>query len=628
MPKPPYVAFRNRLIFSFSLLIGLLAALMSWKIYSDFQSHREAAYKQTQSFARAMEAHVDSVTRVIDLTLLRSAEGIGSLPAQALRNPERVHQILALSAGSLNAGFWLHFVDARGIGVSASTDLAVGGVSYADRLYFTVPPRDKTAGLYVSAPEVGRVSKRRIFFMSRGVFAPDGSFLGVVVASVDAAAIANVFSNALYQPTLSIILVHGGGKIVARAPMFERSFAADLSTSELYRRSKAAPSGSYEGRSLVDGERRVISYQTVGKTSLVVAVGIAQDSWTRSIPRDAAVALAALAVIALALVFSGRFALRSFLRFERSQADQQRLNNALREARDANARGEKRARVIADSLPALVAYIDHDRRYVFHNSFYFALLGEAAAVGKGMGEVLGKEVYADISKQVDAVLKGERVSFEQPLQARGARRWFKFEYTPDFNDAGEVVGFYTMGIDITEMREAQDRLRASARTDALTGLPNRAKIYERLTEALARSRRTGSKTACLFLDIDHFKGLNDTLGHAGGDEALKEFGSRLQSAARETDLVGRLAGDEFVIVMEGVDQPAAARVVASKVIEAMRAPFLIGGEERSVSTSVGVAISAGQGDDADALLKRADQALYEAKRAGAGRIRHMLRAMT
>ena len=143
-------------------------------------------------------------------------------------------------------------------------------------------------------------------------------------------------------------------------------------------------------------------------------------------------------------------------------------------------------------------------------------------------------------------------------------------------------------------------------------------IHERLTEALARSRRAGSKTACLFLDIDHFKGLNDTLGHAGGDEALKEFGRRLQSAARETDLVGRLAGDEFVIVMEGVDQPAAARVVASKVIEAMRAPFLIGGEERSVSTSVGVAISAGQGDDADALLKRADQALYEAKRAGRG----------
>ena len=319
-------------------------------------------------------------------------------------------------------------------------------------------------------------------------------------------------------------------------------------------------------------------------------------------------------------MFSGRFALRSFLRLERSQADQQRLNHALRESRDANARGEKRARMIADSLPALVAYIDTERRYVFHNSFYQTLLGPAAehVVGKAIWDVLGAEVYAAISSHVDAVLKGERVSFEQPLHLGATERWFKFEYTPDFNEAGWVVGFYTMGIDITDMREVQDRLRASARTDALTGLPNRAKIYERLIEALARSRRTRSKTACLFLDIDHFKVLNDTLGHAGGDEALKEFGRRLQSAARETDLVGRLAGDEFVIVMEGVDQPAAARVVASKVIEAMRAPFVIAGEERAVSTSVGVAVSAGQGDDADALLKRADKALYEAKRAGRG----------
>ena len=253
MPTTPYAAFRNRLIFSVSLLIGLLAALMAWKVYSDIQSNREAAFKQTQSFARAMAAHIESVTRVIDLSLQRSAEGLGSLDPEALRNPRRAHQILALSAGSLNAGFWLHFVDARGVGVSASNGLAVGGVSYADRLYFTLPRRDRTAGLYVSAPEVGRVSKRRIFFMSRGVFAPDGAFLGVVVASVDAAAIADVFSNALYQPTLSITLMHGGGKIVARAPLFERSFASDLSASELYRRWKAAPSGSYEGRSLVDG---------------------------------------------------------------------------------------------------------------------------------------------------------------------------------------------------------------------------------------------------------------------------------------------------------------------------------------------------------------------------------------
>jgi diguanylate cyclase (GGDEF)-like protein/PAS domain S-box-containing protein len=619
MLKPTYARFRSRLILSFSLLIALLAALMFWKISSEIQSDRDAAFAQTESFARAMSAHMESVTRVIDLSLLRSSEALGALDREALKNSARARRLLALSASSLDASFWVHFIDAQGIGVAASNGLPIAGVSYADRSYFKVHLGGGATGLYVGGPEIGRVSKRRLFFLSRGVFGPKGEFLGVVVASVDATAIADVFANAMFQPTLSITLLHGGGKIIARAPLFERSFASDLTKSDLYRRWKAAPSGSYEGRSAVDGQQRVFSYRTVGKADMAVAVGIAVDSWTRAIPKDIAVALGALAVIGLALVFSGRFALRSFLRFERGQAELERLNDQLRAARDANARGEKRARIIADSLPALVAYIGPDKRYAFHNSFYNTLLGHRESLlGRAIWEVMGEELYASVAAEIEAVLSGTRVSFERSLVIGSSERWFKFEYTPDIDEAGVVIGFYTMGIDVTEMKEVQDRLRASARIDGLTGLPNRARLYERLTEALARSKRGVSKTACLFLDIDHFKAINDTLGHGAGDEALREFGRRLQSAVRETDLVGRLAGDEFVIVLEGVDQPAAAQIVASKIIDAMRASFFIAGEERSVSTSVGVAVSEGRGDDADSLLKRADEALYRAKRAGRG----------
>ncbi|WP_081934144.1 GGDEF domain-containing protein [Massilia sp. 9096] len=175
-----------------------------------------------------------------------------------------------------------------------------------------------------------------------------------------------------------------------------------------------------------------------------------------------------------------------------------------------------------------------------------------------------------------------------------------------------------MGIDITEMKDVQHRLSAFARVDSLTGLPNRAQLYERLGEALARSRRGASATACLFLDIDHFKSINDSLGHASGDEALREFGRRLQSSVRETDLVGRLAGDEFVIVLEGGEQPACAQAVAQKIIEAMRAPFFIAGAPLHASTSIGIAVSSGEDDDADGILRRADEALYAAKRAGRG----------
>lgn len=620
MPKPSYATLKTRLFLSFSLLIALLAALMFWKISSGIQSDREAAFSQTQSFAKALSAHVESEARVIDLSLLRAAEALGALDGNALRDPIRVGQILILSASTSDTSFWVHFINADGMGVAASNGLSTAGVSYADRSYFAAHSRHGMSGLHVGAPETGRLSGRRVFYMSRGVFRADGAFSGVVVASVDAAALAHVFADALFQPTLSITLLHANGQVAARAPLFERSFAVDLSPSDFYRHWKAAPSGSYEGRSMVDGQWRVFSYQTVGQYDLALAVGIAAASWTRAIPWNVAVAFGALAVIALSLAFSGRFALLSCARIERSQADQQRLNEQLRAARDENARGEKRARMIADSLPALVAYIDVNKRYVFHNSYYHQILGASArdVVGRTISEVMGAEAYESIAPQARLALSGERVSFEQSIVSGLSQRWFKFEYTPDVDELGTTVGFYTMGIDITDMKEAQERLSASARIDELTGLPNRTELYERLTEALANSEQGGHKTACLFLDIDHFKSINDSLGHAGGDEALREFGHRLKSTVRETDVVARLAGDEFVIVLEGADQPKSAQIVASKIIEAMRSPFFIAGTWRTVSTSIGVAMSDGHGDDADEVLKRADEALYQVKRAGRG----------
>lgn len=615
-----YASFRNRLIAGFALLVALLAALLGWKIYSGYNAERASAFVQTKSFAQAMSAHVASEMRVVDLSLIRSSEALGALDAGTLANRLRVRQVLALSASVADANFWIHFVDLRGVGVVASNNLAIAGVSYADRPYFKASAARCDSGLYIGDPETGRVSKRRLFFLSRPVCSPDGVLLGVVVAPVDAGAIAQVFASALFQPTLSITLLHGDGKVIARAPLFERSFAQDLSASDLYHNWKASPAASYQGRSMVDRQMRVFSYQTVADLPLAVAVGVAADSWVHALSKDAAVALGAFTMITIVLMFSGRFALRSFKHVELSDANQRELNGELRQTRDNMARVAKRARMIADSLPALVSYIDAEERYVFHNSYYRNVPGVDVErmLGRTMREALGDEIYASISDQIKKALGGEHVIFERAMKAGSLERHLKYDYTPDFDESGAVVGFYTMVIDITEAKQVEARLSALARVDNLTGLPNRNHLYERLGEALARSRRGGAPTACLYLDIDHFKSINDTLGHAGGDDVLRQFGARLRSCVRETDLVARLAGDEFVIVLEGLDQPAAARTVAAKIVEAMRPPFVIDGAERSVSTSIGVAISSALDDEADALLKKADAALYQAKRSGRG----------
>lgn len=162
----------------------------------------------------------------------------------------------------------------------------------------------------------------------------------------------------------------------------------------------------------------------------------------------------------------------------------------------------------------------------------------------------------------------------------------------------------------------EERMRHEAVHDALTGLANRTLLHDRLEHALGRSKREGMLTAVLFVDLDNFKQINDTYGHAIGDTVLVEFGHRLRGAVRPGDTVARFGGDEFVVICEGSDE-AAAMHVATRLEDAIRQPVEGGGAQHRLSASIGVAL----GDtDADALIGRADTAVYRAKGRGGGRI--------
>lgn len=166
------------------------------------------------------------------------------------------------------------------------------------------------------------------------------------------------------------------------------------------------------------------------------------------------------------------------------------------------------------------------------------------------------------------------------------------------------------------LRASERKLHALARMDALTELPNRRHFNEKLDEAIRRSGRTGQLVGLMFLDVDHFKRINDTLGHGGGDAVLKEFARRLAGAVRATDSVCRLAGDEFTIILENLAAPAEARLVAAKILEAVRRPFDVDGVLLAVSTSIGIACMGAGSQQAQSLARRADEALYKAKELG------------
>lgn len=167
-----------------------------------------------------------------------------------------------------------------------------------------------------------------------------------------------------------------------------------------------------------------------------------------------------------------------------------------------------------------------------------------------------------------------------------------------------------------QRKRTEQRLAGMAQYDELTGLANRALFKQLVTRAMARTRRREGAVALLFLDLDNFKTINDTLGHSAGDQLLKHVAARLKDTLRETDLIARLGGDEFVVILEGVSRVREAALVARRILKAHNDPFVLEGQELFVTTSVGIAIYAGGEQDVETLIKNADMAMYKAKERG------------
>lgn len=292
----------------------------------------------------------------------------------------------------------------------------------------------------------------------------------------------------------------------------------------------------------------------------------------------------------------------------------------VRRAEQARKRSEQRLRQITDNLPVLISYLDQQTAVRFANETYRDWLGVDPQVllGRSMREIVGPELYEPRREHVERALRGERVAFESEITALGITRALTTSYVPDVDSDGTVLGIYTLSSDISALKAYERQLQALARFDTLTGLPNRLQFNEKMPEALERAERSGQGVALMFLDVDRFKSINDSLGHAAGDVVLREFAQRLQASVRHLDLVARLAGDEFVVILEGLHSDAEAQAVAQKIVDAMARPMNVEGNLLRVSSSIGVAYQdkAAPAITTPDLLARADKALYDAKSAG------------
>ena len=280
---------------------------------------------------------------------------------------------------------------------------------------------------------------------------------------------------------------------------------------------------------------------------------------------------------------------------------------------------ERRLRAVTDNLPVLITYVDADETLRFMNGTFHEWLGIDLdkAINRPLAEVVGAAHYAARREHLRAALGGRRVEFELVSQTLLGPRNLQTVYIPDLREDGTARGIFTLSTDVTALKNVEQELQRLARIDTLTGLANRRQFDELLDQALARYRRAKRPLALIFLDIDHFKTINDTHGHGAGDAVLKEFASRLQASLRETDVAARLSGDEFVVILDGLGSRDEAVAVATKLLQAIREPMAIGELALDVTASMGLAWMDGSVEiDAKALMLRADRALYRAKDGG------------
>jgi diguanylate cyclase (GGDEF)-like protein/PAS domain S-box-containing protein len=304
--------------------------------------------------------------------------------------------------------------------------------------------------------------------------------------------------------------------------------------------------------------------------------------------------------------------------------ERKRMEESLRES-------ERFARATVDALSANIAILDRSGTIVAVNRAWrdFADANppvsgnvceganylEVCAAAKGEGEENARAFAAGIRE----VLAGtrEKFSLEYPCHSPFERRWFVGRVTC-FSGNG-TLRVVVAHEDITERKLSEEQILVMAYHDTLTGLPNRLLLQDRLPQALAHAGRNGQIVGVMYLDIDRFKKVNDTLGHQLGDQVLKGFAGRLEGCVRRSDTVARMGGDEFVIVIAGIAEPEGVTEVARKIIDVMKPPLRLPQREVQVTASIGVALYPRDGQDGETLLKHADLALYDAKQQGRNR---------
>lgn len=607
-------AVHRRLGIDLNVAVGLFAFLLICALWvAVFLGQREehgeviaTAVRQNTNLAIAYEEHIVRTLKGLDGALLFARH-------EYQRQGRKLDLPRYVEEGVIDGRPFstLSVVDEKGNIVLSSREIAP--VNYADRDFFRIHQlRRNQDTFFIDKPVLGWISNTWQVPMSRRIIKPDGSFGGIVVLSVDPAYLARFYQKLDIGEHSVVILIGTDGVVRARRVGNVLSFGADLSRSSLMQEQAQNGTGEFLSLGGVDGMRRYVSYRTLPGYPLVVAVGAAQQEVLADFRRnrDRGYGLAALVSTVIAF-FAGMLML--------TMSRQKRANLAL-------AISEARFRATFEQAAIGIVHTSMDRRYLQINQKYCDLLGYTRdeLLGQSADSVTyaeDRESSSHHRQQLLSGLKGSVSAEKRYVRKDGSTIWVNRTISLVRDHDGQPQYFLHLVEDIMERKRLEAELRELATTDMLTGLPNRRAFISRLEEEHARLRRFDSQQAAvLMLDLDYFKNINDTWGHAAGDAVLREVAVVINAQIREVDLCSRLGGEEFAVLLTGA-APVAAREFAERLRRRI-AEIAVKHEDDTikVTVSIGVAALRAVDDSADAALLRADRALYKAKEVGRDRV--------
>jgi diguanylate cyclase (GGDEF)-like protein len=583
---------------------AIAISLTIWWLRSDAIND---AITDTGNLSTVLAEQLSRSIESIDLMLNDVQERIETIGARTpdqfrrLLQNEDTYQLLTERMAHLSHVTLIALVDKNGWLVNSTNKWPLPPTNISDREHFQHVKNNDDPRIYVSSPIVDRLKAIKTILFNKRINDANNEFIGVIVVGVRLSYFEHIYESLTLLHNQSFLLLRHDGTVIIRYPDSTDRAGEKMPAASPWYGLVSQGGGHYRSPGYFDSKARLVSVRPLRNYPLVVNVAESESAALATWRIQAMTLGIGTVFVILCTAFLLKALRKQFYCLETSEAT---VDAAL------------------NNMSQGLAMFDSANRLVVCNRRYLEMYGLSSDIVKtgatfrklvehrtATGSSCAYEVEQYITDIDDAVRQGTIFS---KITTLNDGRIISIVNHPTADG-----GWVATHEDITEQKRADERISYAANHDALTGLPNRKLFGEQLEQALKRVRR-GERLAVLYLDLDHLKRINDTLGHPVGDKLLKGVAGRLRGCVSDIDFIARLSGDEFAIIQSSLARLSDAANLAMRAREAIHEPFDLDGHQVTVDISVGISIAPNDASDFNELLKTADIALYEAKNTGRG----------